>query len=276
MTQWLKKYKNRIFAAAAVIAVLAAAFWYGGSSPDSHGWKISDSSSAAVERSSVSKAETDVSIQADIETSSLTETTGAAATTSQTASTAVSVKTTEKTSAPETSASSKTETYASTEGKTSTKQTQPQTSAKPVTTTAASSASKPEKAELYCTFSISCKTILDNMGSLEAGKETLVPDDGVLLSPVEVEFSEGETVFDVLQRVCRNEKIHLESSWTPIYNSAYIEGIGNLYEFDCGSLSGWMYRVNGEFYNYSCSEYKLKKGDAVEFMYTCDLGEDLK
>ena len=28
-------------------------------------------------------------------------------------------------------------------------------------------------------------------------------------------------------------------SKTPIYNSAYIEGIHNLYEFDCGSLSGW-------------------------------------
>lgn len=37
----------------------------------------------------------------------------------------------------------------------------------------------------------------------------------------------------------------MESNWTPAYNSAYIEGIGNLYEFDCGNLSGWMYSVNG-------------------------------
>ena len=32
-----------------------------------------------------------------------------------------------------------------------------------------------------------------------------------------------------------------------MYNSYYVEGIGNLYEFDCGSESGWMYKVNGWF-----------------------------
>lgn len=43
-----------------------------------------------------------------------------------------------------------------------------------------------------------------------------------------------------------------------MYNSAYIEGINNLYEFDCGSLSGWMYKVNEWFPNYGCSRYVLK------------------
>lgn len=62
---------------------------------------------------------------------------------------------------------------------------------------------------------------------------------------------------------------------TPIYNSAYIEGIGNLYEFDCGELSGWMYKVNGWFPNYGCSRYRLKSGDRVEWVYTCDLGRDV-
>ena len=63
-------------------------------------------------------------------------------------------------------------------------------------------------------------------------------------------FAAGESAFDVLQRVCRENKIHMESSFTPLYNSAYIEGIGNLYEFDAGSLSGWMYTVNDWFPNY--------------------------
>ena len=67
----------------------------------------------------------------------------------------------------------------------------------------------------------------------------------------------------------------MESSWTPIYNSAYIEGIHNLYEFDCGSLSGWMYRVNGWYPNYGCSRYQLEPGDVVEWRYTCDLGQDV-
>ena len=67
----------------------------------------------------------------------------------------------------------------------------------------------------------------------------------------------------------------MEFSVTPIYDSAYIEGIANLYEFDCGELSGWMYRVNGWFPNYGCSRYVLQDGDTVEWLYTCDLGEDV-
>ena len=95
------------------------------------------------------------------------------------------------------------------------------------------------------------------------------------LPAAEVTFSQGESVYDVLQRVCRENKIHMESSFTPVYNSAYIEGIGNLYEFDCGEGSGWMYRVNGEFPNYGCSRYVLQDGDTVEWVYTCDLGQDV-
>ena len=62
---------------------------------------------------------------------------------------------------------------------------------------------------------------------------------------------------------------------TPIYNSAYIEGINNLYEFDAGELSGWMYCVNGEFPNYGSSGYKVKPGDKIEWHYSCDLGRDV-
>ena len=91
----------------------------------------------------------------------------------------------------------------------------------------------------------------------------------------EVTFYEGESVFDVLQRETKNRKIHMESTFTPMYNSAYIEGIGNLYEFDCGSESGWEYRVNGWFPNYGVSRYVVQQGDEVEFLYTCNLGVDL-
>ena len=82
-------------------------------------------------------------------------------------------------------------------------------------------------------------------------------------------------MFDVLQQVCRDNKIHLEFSNSPVYQSAYIEGIGNLYEFDCGELSGWMYSVNGWFPNYGCSSYAVQDGDVIEWVYTCDLGSDV-
>ena len=133
-----------------------------------------------------------------------------------------------------------------------------------------------DKKKTYtCTFSIECSTILNNLSDLDPDKRELIPSNGVILAPAKVTFYEGESVFDVLQRVCKERGIHLESSWTPIYNSAYIEGIHNLYEFDCGELSGWVYRVNGWYPNYGCSRYQLADGEKVEFRYTCDLGKDV-
>ena len=126
-----------------------------------------------------------------------------------------------------------------------------------------------------CTFSIECSTILNNLSMLEPEKLEMVPYDGVILAEITVVFYEGESVFDVLQRVCKEKGIHMEASWTPIYNSAYVEGIHNLYEFDCGALSGWMYKVNGWYPNYGSSRYQLKDGDTVEWRFTCDLGNDI-
>ena len=126
-----------------------------------------------------------------------------------------------------------------------------------------------------CTFSISCATILNNWDKCDESKKPLVPADGVILPTTTVTFTEGESVFDVLQRLCRENNIHMEFSWTPMYNSAYVEGINNLYEFDVGSLSGWMYSVNGWFPNYGCSRYALQNGDVVNWVYTCDLGYDV-
>ena len=126
-----------------------------------------------------------------------------------------------------------------------------------------------------CTFSIECSTILNNLSMLEPEKLEMVPYDGVILAEITVVFYEGESVFDVLQRVCIENNIHMEASWTPMYNSAYIEGIHNLYEFDCGALSGWMYKVNGWYPNYGCSRYQLQDGDVVEWRFTCDLGNDI-
>lgn len=133
-----------------------------------------------------------------------------------------------------------------------------------------------DEAKTYtCTFSIECSTILNNLNLLDPEKLEMVPSNGVILAKTTVTFYEGESVYDVLQRVCKENGIHMESSWTPIYNSAYVEGIHNLYEFDCGNLSGWMYRVNGWYPNYGCSRYQLQQGDAVEWRYTCDLGNDV-
>ena len=127
-----------------------------------------------------------------------------------------------------------------------------------------------------CTITIRCDTILDNLDNLDSGKESYVPSNGVILATSSVEFEDGETVFDVLNRVCEYAGIQIEYSWTPLYNSYYIEGINNLYEFDCGNESGWMYKVNGWFPNYGCSSYTLENGDDIVWCYTCNgLGADV-
>lgn len=129
---------------------------------------------------------------------------------------------------------------------------------------------------LSCTVAIYCDTILDNMDQLDTAKASYVPVDGVILAPTQVQFEAGETVFDVLTRICEACEIQIEYSWTPLYDSYYIEGIHHLYEFDCGSQSGWMYKVNECFPNYGCSEYKLTGGEAIVWCYTCKgLGADV-
>lgn len=129
--------------------------------------------------------------------------------------------------------------------------------------------------KLTCTLEVRCDTLLGKLDQMAKEKAVLVPEDGILLETVEVEFSGGESVFDVFRKVLREEKIHFEYVDASAYDSVYIEGIGNIYEFDCGSQSGWMFSVNGIYPGLGCSAYTLADGDVIVFNYTCDLGADL-
>ena len=131
------------------------------------------------------------------------------------------------------------------------------------------------KSACHCSLAITCASILDNIDNFDQSKLEVLPKSGIILSVTETAFTQGETVFDILLRMTREAKIHMESVTSPIYGSSYIEGIGNIYEFDCGELSGWMYKVNGSFPSVGCSNYIPKDGDSIEWIYTCDLGRDI-
>ena len=135
--------------------------------------------------------------------------------------------------------------------------------------------SNPEPVSKYVTISITCHTILNNLDKVSDNKKGIIPSNGVILSQKQVEINDGDTVFDVLLRETRKQRIHMDFVESPVYGSAYIKGINNIYEFDAGELSGWMYSVNGVFPNYGCSIYNLNDGDVIQWMYTCDLGKDL-
>lgn len=128
-----------------------------------------------------------------------------------------------------------------------------------------------------CSITIRCDTVLNNLDRLDKEKAPYLPADGVILPETTVEFTSGESVFTVLQRVCAAAGIPLEYSWAPLYDSYYLEGIQHLYELDCGTESGWMYRVNGAAPNYGASSYEVQAGDKIEWRYSCiGLGADLK
>ncbi len=135
--------------------------------------------------------------------------------------------------------------------------------------------STPSEPEQYtCYLEVECHTILNNMDDLTEGKEHLVPSNGVIYSNY-VKFTQGQSAYDVLRAAMQAAGIQMDAEYNSLYDSAYIKGINNLYEFDCGPYSGWMYSINGTYPNYGASVSPLSDGDRVIFSYTCDLGRDL-
>lgn len=285
MIELFKKHKYKIIAAVCALAVLTGAFLAGGSLGDNAPDVVKSSTSdvaVSAENTTVSQSTN----ESTAPTESPTKATGKNKPEQKATAPTSTSKTKSEQSAVSNQTSKSSSSSSSTSSKLSTQNSQSSTSSKQDKyKTDPIPEGKPQPVEpqeqeiidntLKCTFSISCATVLDNMDKLHKSKKDIIPDDGWILKPVTVTFNEGESVFDVLKQVCKDNKIQLEFSFTPIYNSSYIEGINNLYEFDCGSLSGWTYEVNDWFPNYGCSRYEVKNGDVIEWQYTCDLGGDI-
>ncbi len=114
------------------------------------------------------------------------------------------------------------------------------------------------------TLSISCGSV--------AGRNGL-PEDGVLLAEQSFDIAEGDTVYELLVRAARRHRIQTDASGTG--ELIYVAGIANLYEFDYGDLSGWVYTVNGEMPSVGCGAFVLSDGDEVAWIYTVDMGREL-
>lgn len=265
----MKQYRKPIIIAAIVLLILAVAFWYGGNAPGLRGFSEQSPQSTAAETTEPTTAEATESVTE--ETQAVTEemttlATDAEATTAPTAS-AEEETASFATQSPEVTTSEVATAEATEEA------TDPDATEHPLPLDSANAVIT--DTEYSCTLSVVCGTILDNLSWLAKEKHSLVPQDGILFPEQTVSFYEGESVFHLLLRTMKQNRIHMEFTNTPLYDSAYIEAIGNLYEFDCGELSGWVYRVNGWFPNYGVSRYLLHPGDRVEFLYTCSHGEDV-
>jgi len=125
------------------------------------------------------------------------------------------------------------------------------------------------------TFSADCKSVLGRMDTIDpsVNQPSVIPPDGVVIAECTLSLPEGSSAFDALITAARQQQVRVDytgSSW-----GTYVRSIGYISEFGFGELSGWMYRVNGEFPRVYAGEFTLHEGDVVEFVYTCDLGGDV-
>ena len=86
-------------------------------------------------------------------------------------------------------------------------------------------------------------------------------DVGTVFAQTTLKLYEGESVMDILLRVCETQNIRIET------NGDYVEGIAGLYEFDRGNESGWAYTVGGERVGISAADYVPKDGDEIVWLY---------
>lgn len=91
-------------------------------------------------------------------------------------------------------------------------------------------------------------------------------DRGTILAPTKVEFKEGNTIYDILLQTTDNHKIQRETRGSGA--TAYVEGIDNIYEFDYGVKSGWVFELNGVSLTKSIGTMKVNDGDTIECYYT--------
>ncbi|PFJ14044.1 hypothetical protein COD67_14835 [Bacillus cereus] len=85
--------------------------------------------------------------------------------------------------------------------------------------------------------------------------------EGYLLGAKKIDVQEGDTVYKVLQRT------GLDVDAMGSKGDMYVKGINDLYEKDITATSGWKYRVNGTFPNYSAGVVTVKPGDTIEWVY---------
>ena len=115
----------------------------------------------------------------------------------------------------------------------------------------------PIKTEIY----ISAATV--------AGEAPHIPAEGIILQRTEVTIDRGQNALDQLVAAAKKYTIQIE------LKGGYVAGIANIYELDHGDLSGWMFRVNGEFSSVNANELTLNEGDFVEWLYTKNIGKDI-
>lgn len=124
------------------------------------------------------------------------------------------------------------------------------------------------ESDIKIMISIDCSDILDNMDILESGLEKYIPDYGLILEDTEYSINSEDTVYDALVRAIKDKKIRMEVK--SAFGTKEVEGLNYIYNSSCGEGSRWIYKINGEIQQPVCSNYKLKDGDNIQWIYVCN------
>lgn len=104
-----------------------------------------------------------------------------------------------------------------------------------------------------------------------------VPANGVIIEASTYTIEKGDTAWTATRKALQKNDVHFEyeGEGETGYGSVYVEGINHIYEKQAGSLSGWMYAVNGKAPGVGASSYEVKDGDHITWHYTTNLGRDI-
>lgn len=126
----------------------------------------------------------------------------------------------------------------------------------------------------------------EDFGKRKAGESgvTYKTQLGKIIESISVPFEDGDSVAAVTLRLLKALNIKATYTGKP-NNNFYLSSIGNFTlngrhyssfgEFDAGAASGWMIKHNNWFINMGASEFEVEDGDVIQWLYTCQLGEDI-
>lgn len=97
------------------------------------------------------------------------------------------------------------------------------------------------------------------------------PESGWIMGKKEIELQDGDTVWDVLNRICRDRGIAVSKTGSGSY--IFVKSIAGV--APVSAQSGWMFSVNGVYVQTGAGNYVVSGGDAIRWKYTMNGGDDL-
>ena len=97
------------------------------------------------------------------------------------------------------------------------------------------------------------------------GSKSIAPNDGVILPATDVEISDGDTVYTLLDRVCKDKGITLDVIEDG--DGVFVNGIEGIVCFADGSSRAWDFTVNGRSTGRDSANSPIKGGDVIVWRY---------